>query len=578
MISIMLISENEREKQILRMAFEQYGITVLISRPDYANYIKAVQYLPDAMFIEMPRLNTKQVRFIRSLQKHPKTAKIPIIGYGEQMADGFIRGMQDVGLTRYMHRPVKFSSLMQLMERYLSAQNKSLDDAHKRRKSEKEFDISLILAPQTLPTRKIELMVKHIADLMAFPFTVAKVLHLTASEKTGASELARVIEADPVIATNLLKFSNTVFFASLNRRISSVKDAIVRIGFRETKRIVMSMSVMNLFPAEGNSCGFDRKAFWYHCLASAMMAEKAAENIDSLSSEEAFLAGLLHDFGIIILDEFFPTIFEKILKETTDNAGHFVAAEIDLLSISHVDLTKELFTHWKIPSQITEAVGRYLDVYESDQDIGSEGPGAKMAVCTAIGNAAAKSFAVGAGCDQYVLPIENWAFKCVKMSTGFNHSHRTTIGRNMRLYEDFLKLGREGDNGQSVSTQPLNIGILNPGKQTYIPSEIYLQGLGHRTVRIPKTDSYQQYRERFDALLFWADEKTGVEDVLKAASTVSGLQESRGSDLPVPLLTFYQEDSLLSTHKKQLPGFSFSKAFDLRHVEEFIHTINQKDE
>ncbi len=189
--------------------------------------------------------------------------------------------------------------------------------------SERKEDISLILHPDTEPGRKIGAMVRHIANLAAFPFIVAKVLKIAGDEGTGAIELARAARADPYIVAHLLKISNSVFFASTHHRINSVKDAIIRIGFMETRRIVMGMSVMKLFETRNKNLGFDRVDFWYHSLAVAIIAEHAARRAGSVDAEEAFLAGLLHDLGIILLDDYFPEVFDAVLHDTAQHAGSF---------------------------------------------------------------------------------------------------------------------------------------------------------------------------------------------------------------------------------------------------------------
>ncbi|MBD3317897.1 MAG: HDOD domain-containing protein, partial [Chitinivibrionales bacterium] len=433
MITLMMMTENSRETQILKMAFEQSHIKPLLTKPTYSNYIKALQYAPDVILMEMPKINSEQLHFARLIKQHRKTKHIPVIAYGDQTDPALKRGMHRSGVENFLERPLKFSQLIKVISMRLKQQNKSIElSAGKCRVEEKEQDIALILDPDTLATKKIELIVKHICGLMAFPFTVAKVLQITGSSKGGAADLAKEIEADPVIATNILKVSNSVFFASANRRINSIRDAIVRIGFRETKRIVMGMAVMELFDDESNSAGYDRIDYWYHSLATGLFAERIARRLGRVNAEEAFLGGLLHDFGLLLFDEFFPTVFEKILALTTDRGTSFNDAAINLLGISHTDIVAELFEIWKIPSSLSEAITSQYSICDERKSLDT--PGKRMALCIALGNLMAKSYRFGALCDQYVIALDAWVYREAKMSGGPGKALVDGVRQEIQMY------------------------------------------------------------------------------------------------------------------------------------------------
>ncbi|MBN1307187.1 MAG: HDOD domain-containing protein, partial [Chitinispirillaceae bacterium] len=264
MISIILLSGNVRERQILAMAFEQRGFRVLPAEPTYQSFVFLLQFMPDLIVIEVPKDSREQLSFTKRVRGDKRTRLIPIIGYGNSVEPSFMRGMQQNGITVYIERPLKFNDLLLQIERLLKPFNKTIGT--KPEISDKEKDMALILEDTIAPSKKIEAMCRHVAKLLAFPFSIATVLKITNDERSGAGHLARAITSDPAITAHLLKVSNSVFFASVNRRISSIKEAIIRIGFEETKRIVMGMSVMNLFCQSNKNIGFDRTDFWYHSL------------------------------------------------------------------------------------------------------------------------------------------------------------------------------------------------------------------------------------------------------------------------------------------------------------------------
>jgi HD-like signal output (HDOD) protein/ActR/RegA family two-component response regulator len=526
MLNIMLISDNVREKQILKTAFEQVGLKTVDALPNYGNYVKIVQFMPDLLMIELPRICNEHLSFIDMIKKHKRARTIPIIAFGEPTDKAIIRGIIKKGVDDYLERPLKFAQLLTTFTQRLKQRNKSMTTVEGPTKSDKEEDIELILDPKTLRTKKIELMVKHIAKLMAFPFTVAKVLQLADNEKSGAADLAKILEADPVIAANILKVSNTVFFASANRRINSIKDSIVRVGFRETKRIVISMSVMDLFASSSTRPGFNRFHFWFHSLGTAIIAEAMAKRFGDINAEEAFLAGLLHDFGLILLDEFYPTIFSKVLEATVNSGAHFVDKELEIIEITHVDIVSELFASWKLPDSITEAVTHHYSILDDDAPINTAGR--KLAMCTAMGNVVSKTFSLGAAADQYVIPLPNSMFKALKMLQGFGPSFEKDVNRDAKLFCAFLKIDEaelQDRKGGLLGDRILSIGVANLTKDVFILPEAYLRTQGHTVTRFQPSASYAECEGKFDLILAWTNDAT-TPDVLIPITQIVRRQES----------------------------------------------------
>jgi HD-like signal output (HDOD) protein len=502
MFSVVMIIKSERERQVLKQGFEQAKIKVLLLEPTFPNFLKIMQYCPDAAIMEMPRLCVDQLRFANLINRHKRTRLTQILAYGDAVSDPMIkRGMAANGIHTYFPRPLKFSSLMKLIEEIARQRNKALDA--KKELSDRPADLQKILSTETMPVQKIELITRHVSKFLAFPFTVAKIMQLTGSEQSGASDLAKVIEADPVISANILKVSNTVFFASLNRRIGSIKDAIVRIGFKETKRIVMSFAVMNLFSKDDKNLGFCRLDFWYHSLASGIIAEKIARRMGGISTEEAFLAGLLHDFGIIILDEFFPEIFSKTLEKTTSDGGLFLDKETAILGINHNEVVCDLFKTWKMPETITEAIAAHHHIHEHKEKL--DRPSLKIALCVELGDMLAKSLLLGRECDSFVRPLDSWFYLAAKHATGFGAEFIDGLYRDIDLYRTFLKLEQQEfsvRNAENIDPKR-SVGFINLAGDNVIPFRLYLEKEGFEVADIQITENRRAWDGKFASLVIW---------------------------------------------------------------------------
>jgi HD-like signal output (HDOD) protein/CheY-like chemotaxis protein len=524
LISLILIIGNEREEQILKLAFEQKGIKVTSSKPNYQNYILASQFKPDIILMELPHLCQDQLDFAARIRSYKRTHLVPILGYGNKTDDGFKRGIHDHGVTVYLERPLKYTLLLKHIEQLLKPFNKAFENPIET--TSKEKDLELILNSDTVGSQKIDAMIRHVSTLMAFPFTIAKVLQITQNQTTGANDLAHAISADPAISTHLLKVSNSVFFASSNRRINSLKDAIVRIGFLETKKIVMSMSVMKLFNQENKNIGFDRIDFWYHSLAAGLISERVARQIGGVNVEEAFLAGLLHDLGIIILDEFLSPVFEHVLVETSKTGGHFISCEDAIIGVNHNDLIGGLFPIWKIPQEITDAI-ILQEKIDSIKDFDTTGK--NLALCVAIGNLLAKTLRIGRECDEYITPVDNMIFQKAKMSTGLPKDFEEYVNHNLELFRKFLGLEKREYNVNSCIENPseIKIAFVNPSKDLFIAPYHYLKNEGFQTQFIThESGSLTANDSKYDLVVIWKPAEMNKEKIIELSRIIKFQREN----------------------------------------------------
>jgi HD-like signal output (HDOD) protein len=565
--SLMLVSENSREMQVLKLAFEQKNIQVLCCTPEYKNYVKILQYMPDTIFLELPRIAHLQLHFAEMVKTHKKIRHIPIVGYGDKIDDAVRKGLVEKGIFYYLSRPLKFSIILDVVKKNLKQFHKDIE-VKEQPHSDKEKDIELLLAKETPAMKKIEILTTSIAKLVAFPFTVAKVLQLTENEKSAAGDLAKVIQADPVISAQLLKIANSVLFASLNRRIGSVKDAIIRVGFKETRRLVMSMSVMKMFGTVNKNIGLDRTAFWFHSLVCGIISERLAKLMATVNTEEAFLSGILHDLGILLLDDFFPTVFSRALEYTTNKNSQFVQCEKALLGVTHNDMVAELFTKWKLPDSVTEGVlGQYqFQSFENNLD----SPGKKIALCVGMSDILAKTAGFGRECDRYISPIANWVFESVKMPAGFSAIFFEDIANQIKLYREFLKIDNKDiafDGREKTAQEKATIAIINQARDIFIPPHIYFQNEGYAATLVTG-DSLNTATSAIQKVLIWADATVSIEAISAIVKTVNKTQQTPNSPACTPVIVCVEESAAVLSHKNDFGNVLFlNKSFDLRQLD-----------
>jgi len=577
MVVVLTVIQNKKENDILALALKQKSMKVISSEPNFANYVRSLQYKPDIIIMEMPAAYMDHMYFIRLLRKNKKTRKIPIISYGNTGDEGFMRELYLNGINKYYVRPLRFSVILHDFEVFLKSKftTATVDQAEVVKKREQDF--LFILDKEKLATEKIEVMVQYVGKLMAFPFTISKILSITKDMKSGAFELSRAIKADSAITTTILKVSNSVLFASRDRKISDIKEAIVRLGFNETKNIALSMSVMKMFSPEEKSMGYSRIDFWYHSLACGVIAEKIAKVTGQKYPEEAFVAGLLHDFGILLLDEFFSEIFEQIIGKTTENGTPFLQTAQELMGINQNDLVESLFAKWNIPSHIIFGIKNNLNFLVLDEH--AEKPAREMAIITGLAQILAKTYNIGRECDQFVHAIPDDLLMQLKLPYGIQETFFDDVYHNINIYTRFLNLEEKkfpeegpmtGENGEHATT----LGVVDLSKRVFEPHLRYLKSQGYKLVTVQAPAELDALERSPDVLVVNTSSETPMDQIkpfFKVAKRGQGEVSDPAKIKNIPVVLFCDENTECSkiesdTNIKVLP-----KRIDLRNIDSFIN-------
>jgi len=333
----------------------------------------------------------------------------------------------------------------------------------------------------------------------------------------------------------------------------------------------MTVSVMDIFGKEENNFGFNRMGFWLHSLASAIVSSILAKNMNKVNIDEAFLSGLLHDFGIILLDEFFPTVFSKILEKTTDNGSRFVDNEYEILGITHNDIVKELFNKWNLPTTITEGICKHYSIYDKEHQIESNED--HMAICTAMGNTISKSLCFGKNCDQYIVPLNKWMFDKIKMHYGLSEKVIENITAEVHLYQRFLNIDIEE---KPLKLDLKKIGVINSLTCVFSPAEEYFKAQGYTIVKIPESELYNEFNQQLDAICIWAENDflpQQLEPLTKIIQKCDKEPDPTQEPPFTPVLVIIGRDSPLNS-MESIKNLSFMfHSFDLRQLDENLLKI-----
>jgi HD-like signal output (HDOD) protein len=518
MIKALVMVEAQAQEMRVQHSLSALPVQIIRSRPSYANYVKTLQYAPDVIIIEIPPGNTAQMHYIQMIKQHKQMKLIPLICFGGAFPEPVLTGMRKIGIDHYVNEDAIEQSLSPMLKPLLSLAERG-QAASKKRAAAAQKAYDRLVSPQVSAAEKIGLMAEHVSSLMAFPFTVARVLQLSSSETASVADLAKIAESDPVLSAAILRQCNSVFYAASTRRISSIREAIARIGFAETRRLAMTIAVIDLFKGTIGEVGFNRMAFWYHCLSAAIISQMLASRL-RLNADEAFVAGLLHDFGIILLDEFFPELFSEILRRSTNAAASFDETEQSLIGISNRDVVRILFEKWKLPESVVAAATSSPDTLRRRESVSSDAD--RYSLCASVAANLANAFALGAGVDQVAPLLPAWATSLLKLD--FMNANSELIGRVMQelnSYRNLLAMAEktpvEALSGPLEGR--LRIAIADCGKRGYVPLASYLSVLGHELELIDiqaGPESLAAGNEHFDLIVVIPGSSTMDEHINRA--------------------------------------------------------------
>ncbi len=201
---------------------------------------------------------------------------------------------------------------------------------------------------------KIQEIVKDLVQLPSLPMMIAQLMDKIKDPKSSVPEVAHIIESDMAIASKLLRLANSAFYGIPNS-ISSINNAIVLLGFNVIRSLALSAVVVKLFPDQKQPPVFQREKFWKHAICCGLAAKILAKHIRKykmVDSEEAFCAGLMHDIGKLVLEQFLHFEFDKAINESISTRTHLFEAEKKIIGVDHTEVSELLLKRWNFPLEL----------------------------------------------------------------------------------------------------------------------------------------------------------------------------------------------------------------------------------
>jgi HD-like signal output (HDOD) protein len=197
-----------------------------------------------------------------------------------------------------------------------------------------------------------------IEGMQAFPTSVQNILRLTGSASCAPRDLVEVIQNDPIITIKVLRVVNSAYY-SLPKQITSIDRAVVFLGFNTVKNLALSIAALSLLP-HNPQAAFDTKRYLHHSLTTACIARALGARLAAPELHDFFIAGLLHDFGKVVLAEVMPAAFNQAMHTSQEQRVSLHQALLTVTGFSHADVGAMLLENWRFPAPLVEVLrGQY---------------------------------------------------------------------------------------------------------------------------------------------------------------------------------------------------------------------------
>jgi len=203
----------------------------------------------------------------------------------------------------------------------------------------------------------VDKVLRKIEHLPSLPQVITKVLPKIDSQDINAIEIAEAL--DQSLTAKVLKMANSAYYSGgFSRRINSTHHAIVIIGFDALKEIILTVSLFHTF-REIQEIKIVQP-LWKHSLQSALVSKRLAWAFQYKNVDEAYLVGLIHDIGKLIIQQHFLDQYHSIYGKQY-NSPEILKAEIKLLGINHAGIGGGMAQQWDFPTTLCEAISHHHD-------------------------------------------------------------------------------------------------------------------------------------------------------------------------------------------------------------------------
>ncbi|SDY48354.1 HDOD domain-containing protein [Tindallia californiensis] len=237
----------------------------------------------------------------------------------------------------------------------------------------------------------IQEVIDRVQDIPAFPMTVSNIIRLTEDPDSTVQDIEKEITKDQSLTARVLRFANSTHYG-YSRKISTISQATVVLGFQAIKSIALAATVSKMMARELPGYAMEKEALWSQSQTCAIAARLIAKKTRYPRPDEAYVAGLLRDVGKVILNHYLTSEMSAVQEAVERDQISFMQAEESVLGFHHGQIGAKIAEKWNLPDALVEAIAYH---HEPEQANINE----KLVAITHVADATVMMLGVHMGAD-----------------------------------------------------------------------------------------------------------------------------------------------------------------------------------
>ena len=198
-------------------------------------------------------------------------------------------------------------------------------------------------------------IISKMQDIKSFPQFVMETMRKLNDPESNAADVARSLSRDEGLVLRILKLANSAAYG-LSRNITNISEAIALLGYKSVSNIILAATVYSAMDKGLSGYALDRGELWRHSLMVAYTSRQLAKLTEKVSTEDAYVGGLLHDIGKVILNDYVRFGYGIIVKMVEEKHIPFTEAELQVLGFDHAMIGEIMIERWEMPKAYVAAV------------------------------------------------------------------------------------------------------------------------------------------------------------------------------------------------------------------------------
>lgn len=222
-------------------------------------------------------------------------------------------------------------------------------------------------------------LIRKAKEVPVMPPIATEVMKKAEDPDTNLPALTALISRDAALVVRVLKIANSSFY-SMPRRITTVQQAIVLLGYSTLRSVVVAAAIKDVFAR----FGLAERLLWEHAVAAGVASSLIAQHVGGLARDEALVGGLLHDIGKLVMYAEAESKYQEVMRVVYADEADPVQAEIDVFGFDHTEVAKLLLTKWRLPERLTGGIAAHHDPEAVEDSDGAKSLAALLQVADQI--------------------------------------------------------------------------------------------------------------------------------------------------------------------------------------------------